>query len=236
LTSWGTITFGRALVDVLGSGWILLAGALVLAFHASLRWVALLLLVAYLVPFLTFTNLHYQHDYYQFANFAFLSTLVGLAIGSLARRGNAGVVAATAAAAVIIAASTLVLMSKFVPAIHVNQTHGRVIDIARFLRGHTQENQAVLFFGIDWSSELPYYATRRSVAVPDWIPSKYLRQLLDADRTFGPHPLGALVVCPNGFTAPNSDRLPIYQALVDKYSQGLTSRRIRGCEVFARAP
>jgi hypothetical protein len=234
--SWQTIIFGRAVYDVLGSGWILLASAIILAFNASLRWLALLLLFGYLLPFLTFTNLHYKHSYYQFENFAFLTALVGLAIASLARRGKAGALAATAAAAVVIGFSVIVLKGFFIPLIVADQSERPFLEIARYVREHSRDNDVMLVFGMDWSSEIPYYATRRAIMVPDWTPHASLIRLLDPRAAFGPDPVGAVVVCPNTLAPPYSRMRPTYVAILAKYSGDFSSAQVGGCEVLTRQP
>lgn len=229
MTSWREIIFGRSVLEILGSGWILLAAACVLVFNAAFRAVGFLLLVCYLIPFLTFTNLHYVHSYYQFANFVFLTSAVGLAIALLAKQGPKGVVAASLFSVAVAATSWHALTVHFVPTIIQDQSRGRTISLARFVRAHTGQNQTLLIFGLDWSPEVPYYATRKALLVPDWAPREKLNSLLDQEKAFGKQELGALIVCPNGVSMGGD---PAYQAIIKKYSYSRENQMVSDCQVY----
>lgn len=229
--SWSSIIFGRAIYQILGSIWILFAAVCILASNARFRWAGVLLLLGYLAPFLTFTNLHYVHSYYQFANFAFLTTLVGLAIGSLTSKGTVGTVAASLAAVAVALMSWHVLQVYFVPTITADQSRSRTIELARFIREHSKEDQALLIFGMDWSSELPYYATRKAIAVPDWASDESLKHLLDTQRSFGSEGVGALIVCPSSFATSEASTRSVYDAVIKKYSYGRSVQVVSGCQV-----
>ncbi|OOG48759.1 hypothetical protein B0E50_07955 [Rhodanobacter sp. C01] len=231
IQSWLSIMFGRAIYQILGSVWMLLAAVCILAMNARYRVACVLLLLGYVAPFLTFTNLHYIHSYYQFANFAFLTTLVGLAIGSLTNKGSAGTVVASFAAVAVALMSWHVLKTYFVPTIRADQSRSRTIELARFIRKHTKEDQDLLIFGMDWSSELPYYATRKAVAVPDWLADENLERVLNAQQSFGSDGVGALIVCPNSFELKEASIRSLYDAIITKYSYGRSVQAVGGCLV-----
>lgn len=230
IASWRTIIFGRSIGEIMGSVWILLSAACVLAFTASYRRLGLLLLVCYLIPFLTFTKLHYVHNYYQFANFCFLTTIVGLAIGSLARRGPMGVVGGCVFAAGVAVLSWNSLGSHFLPKIAQDQSQGRIISLSRIVRAQTQKDQVLLIFGLDWSSAVPYYATRKAVMVPNWVSLPSLKVLLDPQKAFGNKQLGAVIVClPNRLAISHQST---YEAIIKKYSYGRKSESVNGCQIY----
>jgi Dolichyl-phosphate-mannose-protein mannosyltransferase len=81
---WEHIVGRRVLFDLFGYGailTILVAGTVLI----NSRYVLQMLGAgfAFLIPFLLFTNLHWQHNYYQYANGVFLIVLVGFAITNL---------------------------------------------------------------------------------------------------------------------------------------------------------
>jgi hypothetical protein len=83
---WRDVIFGRSLTDAFGYAAIP-ALALVAATLLSRKsvYAVLAALVAFLVPFLVFTNLHIVHSYYQTANAVFIIAAAGLAIANVMR-------------------------------------------------------------------------------------------------------------------------------------------------------
>lgn len=153
----------RMLPDILGhSLWFfLLAPSLVV--RGQWRWLGWLLaaMVLFVAPMLVFTNLHSVHDYYQVANAVFLLVALAVVLHALSEAwpGKAFVLLACVAAAGMLV-----------------QFHGdqwRLIRgvspdhhaplVAGVLRAHTAPDDVIVTQGLDWSSELPYYAQRRAV-------------------------------------------------------------------------
>ena len=162
--------------------------------RAARRSIALCLVALFLLPLLVFTNLHIVHTYYQTANVIYLLLLLALALVFLAEHTSPRL---------FTLAFVLVLAS------HVGQFHRQhwrvahqritvennlVLATAKVLREQSPAGNAILIYGLDWSSELPYYAQRKALAVPDWYP-KYEDPLTVPERYFGATSVGALVVC-----------------------------------------
>jgi hypothetical protein len=228
---WGNVVFGRALVDGLGRPWLLWIAVLVLVYERRhLGWL-LLLLIGYLVPYLAFANLHWVHNYYQYANVVFLSLILALALWLMARASVGGICAATLAVALVCAVSWTALREQFIPTILVDRSGDRVMELARLLRAETRADQAILVFGLDWSSELPYYAERRALMMPDWAPGEQVAGLANREAVFGDASLGALVACPNAL-AVNPATAQAYERVLDQYVVGLTRKTIAGCDVY----
>lgn len=232
---WDTVVFGRALVDGLGHPWLLTGAVLVLVYERRhLGWLALLA-VGYLAPFLTFANLHWVHNYYQYANIMFPCVALALALWLLARSSRGGTLAAMAAAVLVCALSWTELRRQFVPTILRDYRDDRVMVLARFLQTHTSADQAILGFGLDWSSELPYYAERRALMMPDWASAEHVAELADPTRAFGDAPLGALVACANTL-ADNPATSVAYARVIAHYTAGVAPTQVAGCLVYRIAP
>ena len=66
--------------------------------------------------------------------------------------------------------------------------------------------------GLDWSSVVPYYSERKSLAVPSWLPTSLLQKVVQDPQAFlGDRKLGAIVWCSDG-SAAFRDRLPMLEA------------------------
>ena len=162
--------------------------------RAARRSIALCLLALFLLPLLVFTNLHIVHTYYQTANVIYLLFLLALALVFLAEHTSPRL---------FTLAFVLVLAS------HIGQFHREhwrvahrritvennlVLATAQVLREQSPPGKPILIYGLDWSSELPYYAQRKALAVPDWY-AKYEEPLTMPERYFGRTSVGALVIC-----------------------------------------
>ncbi|GAC1348415.1 MAG: hypothetical protein NVSMB18_36550 [Acetobacteraceae bacterium] len=160
-------TQGDRMLDIFGRAWPL--GLLAIVYGAlrrgGQRTVALALAAAYLTPVALFTNLHLVHNYYQYANAAFLVVAASLGIALLARHAPLRPVAG--------AALLLLFAAQF------NQFYGRQVrwltpdraesyyNIALAARDRLPPDASLLVFGADnWSSEIPYYAQRKALVVP----------------------------------------------------------------------
>ena len=83
---------------------------------------------------------------------------------------------------------------------HNPNTH---LDVADVLRRYTPAGSAIVVFGADWSSTIPYYAQRKAFVVPTWPrrpewAATYDRVWRDPSASVGGLKLGALVYCDGG--------------------------------------
>jgi hypothetical protein len=144
------------------ASWMVLAvGALALPLASGRRAVALAALALGVGVMLVFTNLHYQHNYYQYANVVFLLAAVGLALSGLVdaedRRRGLGL---ALFAAVIVA----MLRSDGAGYFDWQAVDLRPHDqFAEHLRAVTAPNDVVALWGPDWSPEIPWAAKRRAL-------------------------------------------------------------------------
>jgi hypothetical protein len=70
-------------------------------------------------------------------------------------------------------------------------------QVAMMAKAITPPDSALIVLGSDWSSEVPYYAERKALAMPYWAAtSPVLKKLLENPQSFvGDRPLGGIVYC-----------------------------------------
>jgi hypothetical protein len=193
---WLRTVLQRALPDDFGYG-VPLAITFAGIALASRRFAgpAIAALLAFLAPFLVFTNLYLQHDYYQVANALFVIAAVGLGIASVA---SAGYCRTAAAGLVLLVGLQLAYFwRRDAPLLTADLTGGSQIRIARMAGEQTPPGSALIVIGDDWSSEVPYYAERKALAMPYWATARpILKKLLADPQSFlGDRPLGGIVYC-----------------------------------------
>ncbi|MFC5743963.1 phospholipid carrier-dependent glycosyltransferase [Dyella tabacisoli] len=230
---WTGVVFGRSLQDGLGSPWVMLAATIVVLADRRSYQAGLLLMVAYLAPFLVFTNLHLVHDYYQYANVVFATSLLGLAVWVVMEKSSRfGQYFAPVLALALCIISWSWVSEHYLPLIREDMAAGREMQLAKFIDGHTGEGSTLLIFGMDWASTLPYYSSRKALMMPDWLPAEEFKLVLDSGRAFGDAKFGALIVCPNQ-SEKDPAKVDIYRALISRYSHGLSKTIVSGCDLYS---
>jgi hypothetical protein len=188
--------------------------------------IALCLSALFLLPLLLFTNLHIVHTYYQSANVIYLIFLLAMALVSLGDHSSGRLFVV---AFVILILSNIANFAREYSR-HVRQPisieNNTVLAAAKVVREQSAREKPILVYGHDWSSELPYYAERKALAVPDWY-EKYDEPLTDSGRYFGEHRVGALVICP-GTQAPNEDAVQRFLETHRPYRETV----IHQCRIF----
>jgi hypothetical protein len=130
------------------------------------RWqVAACLLLALSGP-LIFTNLHYVHEYYAYANGIFLIAAVGLSLVALLEKGPALRMPALGAVVVLLAVGALCHRTYYYPKQAAENQEIRLVGEA--VQQATQPEDVILVVGCDWSPEVPYYSRRRALMLPNW--------------------------------------------------------------------
>jgi hypothetical protein len=228
---WTDVVFGRALRDILGTPWLALPIVVLVAFDRKLRSPGLLMGMGYVAPFLVFTNLHEVHDYYQYANAPFVTTLVGMAVWSAGNVRRGGPLAGMALVACVCASSVYWLANHYVPMVKADSRGKAELQLASALSAAVPADRALVVFGLQWDSTMPYYARRRAMMVPDWLMPDTIPQLLDRDRVLGHVPLGALVVCPNS-TGQDPAKADAYAKVIAAYAAGGRHETVAGCDLY----
>ena len=157
-----------------------------------------LLTVAALVTFmgtlLIFTNLQFVHNYYQTSIAIFAMMACALGICAIAERGSK-----LLALIILIGISASQLHHSYktvFPFIGADHKQSQLYKIGKMARMNIAPDDALIVFGMDWSSEIPYYAERKAIGVPGWISDAQLTALARTPQNFlgGLH-LGGVIVC-----------------------------------------
>jgi hypothetical protein len=182
----------RTFKDLFGAAW--LAPIFLLLPFCQKKTIRLVAVLAglFLFPVLIFTNLYFAHNYYPYANGILLITAFALILGDLSERSRRGFITAMGLLGIILLSATIhyhawYLESQGPP----NSFKALTSEIER----RTRPEDVLAIFGADWSSEIPYYAKRRSVMFPGGFttPDRYRRSL----KNLQAYRVGALVFCPN---------------------------------------
>ena len=153
-------------------------------------------LAVFLAPILFFINVQRVHEYYQISSTLFLIAALAFSMGFLIRKTeiNLPVIPVMMIIFVFFNLHEFQIGNSKALSDNVNASTNRIIALGGLIDHYTPANSAFVSFGLDWSSELGYYAKRKSMMVPNeqfdevWDnPAKYLGEL----------PLSAMVLCPN---------------------------------------
>lgn len=231
-TWWGTV-FKKRFSGAIGSNWIFLVFVIAGLWQKRTRMAVGILLLAYLAPFLVFTNLHIAHPYYQAANIVFATSIIGLVLWSTVLAAEA---AGKPRRGVALAIFLCVLsvgfgLVKSLKDIREAREPTPVSQIAEAIRTGTTAQGVVVAFGQDWSSELPYFSGRRAVMIPDWASDDVLASLAADDAALGGLPLAALVNCPNQVGS-SPERVQWLAEITRRYAAGGQKQDVGGCEVW----
>lgn len=212
---WVDIILLRVLPEVLGTFFLLGLLAIVIAFTGR-RSAALAAgaLIAFLTPLLIFTNLHIVHNYYQYANGLFLILAAGLGIARLHVAGWR--VTALVVLAVLVAGQFHEFRQRFAPLLTADLAQNRLLQIAGIARQATTPEQSLIIIGDDWSSTVPYYSQRKSLALVQGADPSLIRRVLDDPQGYlDDRPLGGIVYCPNRLAAYRAGSVPLIRAFVE---------------------
>ena len=157
-------------------------------------WIGLCLLALFLLPLFVFTHLHIFHSYYQSANIIYLVLLLAVALVYVAEHASGRLFAVIFA---LVLLWNVAIISKDVLQIarrDISLENNVVLAAANVVREQSPADKPILVYGHDWSSELPYYAQRKALAVPDWY-NDFEDPLRAPQRYFGGSGIGALVIC-----------------------------------------
>jgi hypothetical protein len=226
---WQGIILGRIVPDVLGFGAI--AGLIACgAALGSPRYVRLLGLsiLSFFAPMLIFTNLHIEHNYYQYANGVFLLAAVGFGLSSLAHSGRR--VLSALLLLMVVAGQLIYFNAGFARVISADYSGNREVQVGALAKSLTRSEDSLLILGDDWNSAIAYEAERKAITLPYWVPPATIAQIFDRPEGYlGGMKLGAIVYC--------SDQAQRYQANPQDLQRFLAGRAVLGqaggCQIFS---
>jgi hypothetical protein len=214
-TLWRDVVWRRALSDAFGYAAIpALALIVVTSLSRKYLYVIAACVLAFLVPFLVFANLHIVHTYYQTANAIFIVAAAGLAVAGLMRmKRNCLAVLCLGG---LVAGQLLYFRSAYAGLLTNDFSLEPRFRIANLARSATGPDTSLVIIGGDWSSVIPYYAQRRSLAIPHWATVASWRRILAApQRYLDGVPLGGVVYCTD-----NGPKDAERRALIDAFVAG----------------
>jgi hypothetical protein len=220
------LPFADAINTMVGSIALALV-ALVVAFFLCRRWLwlALISIALYLVAIEIFFNLHWQHEYYAYANGIFVVAAIGIVLGPM--MGLPGKKACVGLTLLIALLATCGI--RYVRRYYYMQqaNHMQRLRTAQIVDQTTKPDDVILMTGWDWSSEFPYMSHRRAVMAPI-LPG--LSDGVDqAIRNEGPNRIAAMVVCSKGRS---EARLP--ELLRELGMPNSTSMHADDCDIYER--
>lgn len=194
-------------------------------FHLGLAAVLGLL---FLLPMLVFTNLHLVHNYYQTANAIFLLAAAAVLLHSLLLQGK-GLLAVAAMASILVGMS-VEFMDAPLTSIRMAGSD-RTLRIADVVRANTRRDSGLIVLGLDWSSEIHYYAQRKGLALPRDSGPHVARELAEEpSKLLGGLSVGALVVCPDRRV--DAGALERLSEVILSRLPAMWSTKVEDCTVF----
>jgi hypothetical protein len=188
-----SVLWSRSVPDLLGSHLLILPLLICLPLVAKkYRAFSILSTAVFIIVWMTFTNLHFVHSYYQYANGLFLIAALGFGIAGLIELPGATRVSGLLLLGVAVALSLNHYRSTYERSQQLNNTGFQ--GIADAIRHHSKPDDVVMIYGLDWSPELPYTSGRRSIMVGDHNPLES-QQARKALANLADGKLGAMVVC-----------------------------------------
>jgi hypothetical protein len=180
--------FDRIVRDLIGNSWLLVVAVLGGLFSRR-EWFrfAVVLLTLFLIPLAVFTNLHFRHNYYAYANGVFLIAAVGLVCSDLWMADNRlkRLMGAAVFCGVMVFSSYHYLTFYYPRQGMAGDFSILKNDVDRNIAG---KDDVIIVAGAGWSSEIPYYLDRRAVMLLDFD-EKVDQELL---RNLAPYRVGAI--------------------------------------------
>ncbi len=183
----------RSIPDILGSNVLLLPLLISLPLvRKSQRTHAMLSLAVFMIVWMTFTNLHFAHSYYQYANGVFLIAALGFSIAGLI--GLEGV--ARKSGLLFLGMTVVLSLNEYHTTYEKSQESDNTSlqEAAKAIRENSNPDDVLIAYGLDWSPELLYSSDRRGIMVRDERGPES-PQLRKAVANLGHRKIGALAVC-----------------------------------------
>jgi len=231
------IIWDRSLLEIFGPTVIAAAIITVIGLFSRRYTIPILAAVlAFMIPFLLFTNLHFIHNYYQNANAIFALAALGIAIAAIAE--ERGLVLAPFLLAIFVSGQFYFFHHYYVPVIAADFSKDRVFLISMLAREKTQPTESLIVFGQDWSSAVAYYSERKTLTMPKWAPATLMKKIIENPQAYlGDARLGGIVICPESAGQTLTDVRNNYAGRVVLYEAFVADRKIlgevQGCQLLA---
>jgi hypothetical protein len=194
---WDRVIRLRDLPDALGTVWFIpIFGLLYVIFRNRAFWLTLALIASYLSGYMFFPRLYTYNPYYLLENIIPLCAAVVVVIEGLLQRGHVAAGYGILLAAIISQVWSL-YTGTYGPLLFDDLHKHPYYEAGLAVKKATPPNSVVVAFGMMWGADLPYYAERRGIIVPNGVSDPVIRQILfeERDRWFGGRKLSAMVDC-----------------------------------------
>jgi hypothetical protein len=213
---WQTNILNRDIHNVLGYGApiaLLICGATL----TNRTWPYMLVALAgFVIAPLMFAGL-FSQDYYVVANGIFAIVAVALGITTLAAHRRTNV--AALAVVVVLAGQLLYFQIHFADYVRTD-TKNEIYQIALKAKEHIPPSGALIVFNADGSPEVNFYAERKGITVPYWLPLDIMHRLsANPASLLGDMPLGGIVHCAN-------PALPYRSLLMEAINAFISERKV----------
>jgi len=190
-TNFAFMGIGHVIDNLVGNRFvILLAFALLIGLGLRSLRMLVICLILYTSAVAIFFNLHVIHTYYAYANGIFLIAAIGFCISAALETRTVRRWAAVCVFAFAICGCVVQYFREYYQLQKTNAP-GRP-SAAAVIDRETNSTDALLVYGLDWSSEFPYQAHRRAIMA--WkAPGEHALQQAIANE--GVSHISALVVC-----------------------------------------
>jgi len=154
-------------------------------------------LLTYIASFFVLFNLYYAHNYYWYASSIFLSIALGL-IMATALKDIKNIFLLHISLIVFIVFSLSGYYQYYYDFQVANYKNNFIVAMGNMIKHEIKKNDVIYIKGLDWSSELPYYADRKAIMVPGWdgidINDPRFENILKKSLS-SESKIGALVLC-----------------------------------------
>lgn len=186
---------------------------------------AAMCIAAFSIYIVVFTNLHFLHDYYQYANGFWLIAFLSILIVDVLEFGSKKIWR------LIVAVSMVNLLSACIFG-YARPAFGNVSDVfknrsqlANYINSFKCDGGlkcGLIVYGLDWTSEMHYRTSLRGIAVPtEWSGEDFSSLLPSYEKTF-------VIICPDLLTKEKvDDIMNFYEGEI-----GYNSKAIGQCKVF----
>jgi len=201
---------------------------LIVARDAARRRAIALAALTGLLQFLVFTNLHIVHSYYQVSATVFFLIAVGLSVGTMAEElfPDRNILFAMLATWLVVA-NFVSFEDLYGPTrrMTISPENNSTLKIAEFIQANTAEDDTVMWYGFDWSSEVAFYSQRKSLTVPAWPWTNFEIDAIEHRERFLDRDPAAIVVC----RSPNTEH--VLSAVRAKYPAAAVET-VSNCPIF----
>jgi len=192
-----TIFWDRMLVEnAAGVFGIAIIGGALFWGESRVRPILLTSIILFMLPILIFMNQHWVHIYYQASSAFFLIGALAVATVFLLPEGIGRYTVVPIITIIFVASNFYFFWAGYANNLkmRLDPSQTRVLKIGELIRKYTPEDSGIVVFGDDWSSEIAYYAQRKSFTVPGWA-KVYDTVWKDPASFLGGKELGAIVFC-----------------------------------------